>query len=204
MSEVALAKLDNFNTVDEMRGLAQTLIDGKMIPTALNTPEKVISVIQLGRELGLGAVSSLNNIHNIQGRTTLSVHAISALLYKAGVAYKVVKDFETFEKPKVGEDGEITTTKDIETVIRFYRMWNGQVIENDIRYTWSEAAMAGLTVKDNWRKMPKIMLRSRCLTIGARFCGPDFMVGMYETAEWAEVKNTPIEVNEEGEVIVIG
>jgi hypothetical protein len=138
-----------------MRGLAQTLISGGMIPSGLNTPEKVISVIQLGRELGLGAVSSLNNIHNIHGRTTLSVHAISALLYKAGVAYKIMKDFEKYEKPKVQEDGSIGTQTDVETVIRFYRMWNGQVIENDIRYTWSEAQAAGLTTKDNWKKMPR-------------------------------------------------
>jgi hypothetical protein len=201
--QVAIAKLDNFSTVNEMHGLAQTLIDGKMIPTSLNTPEKVISVIQLGRELGLGAVSSLNNIHNIQGRTTLSVHAISALLYKAGVAYKILKDFEQFDKPKIEADGSISTVKDIETIIRFYRKWNGETIENDIRFTWSEAQLAGLTTKDNWKKMPKIMMRSRCLTIGARFCGPDFMVGMYEASEWADVKNVPITLDEEGEIISI-
>jgi len=46
------------------------------------------------------------------------------------------------------------------------------------------------------------MLRSRALSIGARFVAPHAMLGMYETSEWADVVNIDsIEIDEDGEII---
>lgn len=188
-----VTKLDNFGSVEEMSKYAATLIESKLVPKSLSTPEKVITVILQGKELGFDPVTSLNNIHNIQGRATLSVHAIAALLKKAGISYKLIKDAET-----VGEGDDL----DIVTTIRFYERFGNQIIENDISYSIKEAKKAGLMIKDNWKRMPKIMLRSRALAIGARFVAPHALLGVYETAEWADVQNVKYTVNEEGTVSI--
>lgn len=60
----------------------------------------------------------------------------------------------------------------------------------------------GLTEKDNWKKMPKIMLYTRCLAIGARRVAADAILGMYETSEWADVVGQNYTLVE-GEVKVI-
>lgn len=202
---VELTKFDGFQTVEEMLNLATLLIKTKLIPTTLKQPEQVVAVILQGKELGFDAVTSLNNIHNIQGRATLSVHAIAALLKKAGYTYKLiedgvfVKEDGTFDRSKV----EGTAYKDRRTTIRFYENFNGTIIENDISFTLKEAKDQELLGKSNWKKMQLIMLRSRTLAIGARFVAPHALLGMYEAAEWADVKNVDMLLDDEGAVIEI-
>lgn len=203
--EGKLARLDEFKTVGDMLNYAEVLIRSNLVPKTLTRPEQVVTVIQQGRELGFGAITSLNNIHNIKNKATLSVHAIGALLKKAGIKYKIIKDYEDYisysdtekdanNNPKILGRTKITT-------IRFYEKFGNTVIENDMSYTWGEATVAGLVTKDNWIKMPKIMLRNRCLAIGARFVAPDALLGMYETSELAEVEGVDLKLDDEGKVI---
>jgi hypothetical protein len=165
----------------------------------LKTPEAVVAVILQGKELGFGPITSVNNINNIQGKPTLNVHAIAAKLSQSGIAYQLIKDFEAETTVKDGE----TTITDRVTTFRFLKMWNGRVLENEVSYRWSEAVKAGYTTKDNWVKMPRIMLRTRALTIGARLVAPEAILGLYETSEMADVTGLNYSVTEEGEVTVI-
>lgn len=190
-------KLAGFKTSTEALGFANLLITSKLVPPAFKTPEAVVAVILQGRELGFGPVTSLNNINNIQGKPTLNVHAIAAKLATAGVAYQLIQDYAPVYKPGTEELIDRVTT------FRFYKKWHGETITNEVSYHWSEAAKAGLTTKDNWTKMPRIMLRARCLAVGARLAAPEALLGLYETSEWADVTNTPYEVTDEGEVTII-
>lgn len=192
-NESTITKIEGFGSIEEMKKYADTLIKSNLVPKSLNTPEKVITVVLQGKELGFDPITSLSNIHNIQGKPTLSVHAIAALLKKAGITYKLMKDAE-----RVGEGEDL----DVVTTIRFYERFGNEIITNDISYSYKEAKKAGLLLKDNWQRMLKIMLRTRCLAIGARFVAPHALLGLYETAEWADVKNMSYTVDEEGEVIL--
>lgn len=74
-------------------------------------PKDAMVAILFGRELGMSPMISLTNIYPIQGRGTLSVHMINALLQRAGVVVEVIRDYE----PCVyfgfkGDDGKILTT----------------------------------------------------------------------------------------------
>ena len=194
-----IAKLDNFRTVEDMLGLAKTLIDSKLVPPTLRTPEMVVTVIQQGRELGFGAVTSINNIHNIQGKPCLSVHAINAKLAQKGIKIKTLKDFEI---QKEGESVDAVTT------IRFYvplekPINNSFYLEEDVTFKWSQAVDMGLTSKDNWKKMKSIMLWNRCLSIGARRVAADSLLGLYEITELADSLNVPYNITEEGTVTIL-
>lgn len=191
-------KFSHFENTDQALAFAEVLINSKLVPPSLKTPEAVVAVILQGRELGFGPVTSVNNINNIQGKPTLSIHAMTAKISQAGIVYQVIKDFEDITAIKDGEEKIV----DRVTVIRFFKKWNGQIITNDISYHWSEAAKSGYTTKDNWQKMPRIMLRNRCLAIGARFVCPEAILGLYETAELADAKGVNYETTEDGVVIL--
>lgn len=193
--ENKLTKFDEFNNIEEMLQLADHLIQSGLIPNSLNTPEKVVAIIQQGKELGFKAMTSLNNLHNIQGKVVLSIHAIAALLKQSNVRYTIIKDCEPI-KDKDGKNVNYITT------IEFLESWEGQIIKNQISYTLKEASKAGLATKENWQKMMPIMLRTRCLAIGARFVAPHALLGLYEAAEFADFKDISYEVNEEGEVTI--
>ncbi len=199
--EQALTKLDKFSSVEQMRSYCQYLIDGKLIPTSLRTPDAVMSVVLMGKELGFDPLASLSNIVVIQGRPTLGIHAIGALLRKSGAASRTMEDFV----PIMGEVGTDKEGKvvDYRTTIRFYRPYRDMVLEEDTSFTWKEATKMGLTDKDNWKRMPKVMLYSRCFSLGARRVAPDAMLGLYETAEAAEFSGQKHMVTEDGEVTVI-
>lgn len=198
-SSSTVSKIDNFNSMEEMLQTAEKLIKSNFLPRALNTPEKAVAVILSGRELGFKAMAAIRNVHVIQGQTALSVHAIGALLKSAGIKYELIEDCI-----KIDADGNPTddpkAVKDIRTTIRFYEKFGNEVIKNDMSFRYSEAKQQGLDGKDNWQRMLRIMMRNRCLAIGARFVAPDAFLGMYTADEMADFKNVQYEVKEDGSV----
>jgi hypothetical protein len=201
VKETGIAKIDNFTSIEDMLGLAKTLIDSKFVPSALKTAENVVAVILQGKELGFGAMTSLSNINIISGKPTLSVHAINAKLAQRGIKIKTLKDFEKV----LNAEGKAV---DMITTIRFYVPLavpiNGEnYLVEDCSFTWKEATSMGLATKDNWVKMPKVMMWTRCLSMGARRVAADSLLGMYETSEWADLREQKYNITEEGEVTVI-
>ena len=54
-------------------------------------------------------------------------------------------------------------------------------------YTWDDATLAGLTSKDNWKRMPKEMLRARCASGGIRMSYPACLNNMYSIEEAQDI-----------------
>lgn len=199
--EQAIAKLDDFSNMPELLSYAQTLLNSKLLPTSLKTAEAVATVCITGKELGMGPMAALSNVVVISGRPSLGVHAIGALLRKAGAATQTLEDFV----PVMGLEGTEQEGKvvDYRTTIRFMRPYRDRIIEEDVSFTWKDATKMGLTEKPTWKSMPKIMTWSRCLSIGARRCVPDALLGMFEVAEVADFSNQPYKVDEHGEVTLL-
>ena len=197
-----VAKFNHFSNVDEVMQFAVHMIGTGFLPKAYDKPEKVMSAIVQGRELGVDALTAINNIHVIQGKPTLSVHLIAALLAKNNIAWELVKDCEkVFDENEKDETGK-PKLLDIVTTIRFYRKWEDRVIENDFSFTFKEAKAQDLTTKDNWKRMLKIMMRTRCLTLGARFVAPEAILGLYETGEAADFSGKTYDIDAEGNAII--
>jgi hypothetical protein len=214
-NNVELTKIDNFKSVEDMLAFADYLIKGKLIPNTLNTPEKVVTVVQQGRELGIGAVSALNNLHNIQGKVAIGVHLYTALARaRAGIDWELINDCDyifpdgfinPFTSSELAKEHGGTPIDKI-CKIKFYRYNKvlDRVISNTLSFTIGEATKQGLMEKDNWKKMGNIMLRSRTLVLGIRFVGSDtFMGGLYETSEMLDSMGKSYDVDNTGEVINI-
>jgi hypothetical protein len=205
-AERALTKLEGFQSVEEMKKWATTIIDSGLLPNSITEPEQVITIVQHGKELGLSPHVAINNINVISGRPTLSSTIIGALLKRKGIEWVWDEDFAMIKdeenKVKVAPDG----APDRRTTIHFF--WKSdvtdRVMETTFSVTWAQYVIAGLTDKSNWKKLPKHMLRARCLSEACRALWPDVLSGFYTDLEIADSTNQDIDVvlNEDGEVIL--
>jgi hypothetical protein len=175
----------------------QDLLDGGAIPSNLDSKEKIVTVIQHGRELGLDPVTSLGGIHVIKGRTVISSAILGALLKRNGYEFIFTKDFdkeEAADNPK--------------TEVTLY--WVSKTLNREMcatfSVTWKEMSLAGYTTKDNWAKYPKNMMRARCLAYAVRAIAPEVLLGVYSDTELVDaMPNTGkrVTIDEEGETVVI-
>lgn len=101
---VRTAELVNFGSLKELRSWGEEIAKAGFTP--LKTGSAVMAAVLAGRELGLQPMFSANNIHPINGRATLGVHAITKLLLEAGVKIEVLRDYEPcVDFVMKGEDG---------------------------------------------------------------------------------------------------
>jgi len=102
---------------------------------------------------------------------------MGSLLKEAGVEYNFVKDHE------VEDSGRIVTEVEMEFISKV----TGKPKKLYFAYTWGQATAAGYTKKDNWTRMPKEMLRARCLTGAVRTYFPEVLMkgasGLYTDVE---------------------
>src|SRR5262245_36753582 len=78
---------------------AASLVKSGFLPKDVNTPEKALAIILLGRELGIGEMTALNNINVIQGKPTVPPQLMLALINRT-------KELEYIE---VTDDGKAAT-----------------------------------------------------------------------------------------------
>jgi len=148
--------------------VASILLRSGMAPQHYKTPEQVLGAVLYGRELGFSPIRALQAIDVIQGKPTLSAAGLKALAIQHGGQFKTV------------EWDEKVCTLEIS---------RGDWKEN-VTFTWAEAERAGLTTKDNWKRMPKPMLYARCVSTGIRNMFTDVIGGLYSSEEMRDV--TPV------------
>jgi hypothetical protein len=197
--DAMVVKLDNIETLDQMMIYTQKLVDSNILP--FSSPEKALVAYQTGKELGLGIITAMNNIHVISGKPSLSVHAALALGKKANVVLETVEDYEVYEVEFEDKEGNKKKASTRRTTIIFHHMWNGVHMKEKMSFTMADAKKAGWADKDNWKKMPKIMLWNRTAVIGIRRVAPDALLGMYEASEVADFSNVTIDLDAEGNPI---
>lgn len=146
--------------------LATILVNSRLLPRSLGTPEAAFTVIMAGRELGLTAMQSLRSLHVIEGKPVMSSDLMMALCLRSPLCerFALVESTDavaTYEAKRAGQEP-----------VR-------------LSFTAKQAEAAGLLNKDNWKKFRAAMLRARCISALARIVFADLMLGVYETDEIA-------------------
>lgn len=195
---LSLAKLDGFNSLADVEATASVLIKSGLLPDALDTWQKVALVVMRGREIGFGAITSVENIFVINNRTTISVHGINAKIKELGIAHRTIRDYEMVQKENPNKPGDMVTdfVTEIE-FIRYYPLIKEVVRERSI-FSFNDAKRADLTDKKPWKQYPKQQVWNRCFVFGARRVAADALLGMMETSEWADKENIDYNINAEG------
>lgn len=161
----------------EMQNQAKTLVASGLLPEAIKRPEQAIAIMQKGAELGIPPMQAFSHIHIIKGKPTMSAELMLAQIYK-GCPNAVINYLELDEKKCV-----IEAIRPGHKPARF-------------GFSMGDAEKAGLLSNQTWKKYPRAMLRSRCISEMARSLFPDCISGVSYTAE--ELGAT---VNDEGEVL---
>lgn len=125
---------------------------------------KALVVAMKGRELGIPMMQAFSSIHVIKGKPAMSAELMLALIYRTHPAAIV----------------NFTKLNDQECCISAQRP---RGTFTDFKFTIDDARSAGLLSNDVWRKYPRAMLRSRCITEMARTLFPDAILGVSYTPE---------------------
>lgn len=146
----------------ELLALAEHLVPTRFLPDHIKTAGQAVAIILTGRELGMGPMRSLRSLQLVKGKVVESADS-QLSRFKADGGHAVWL--------------ELTDKK----AVLFLRHPNGD--EHTETFTIEDAAKAGLTGGDNWRKYPKAMLRSRAITAGLKSVGWEGGVGAYDPEE---------------------
>lgn len=163
---------------EAMRAVAKEIAKTEFVPKELRgRPEAVLAAIMAGREIGIGPMEALRQIHIIDGRPVFSASLMLSLMRRGGLA--ILRSESTMEH----------------AFIHAVRRDTGE--EAEVEWTYAEAeqivsAKGGrLVEKDNWKNYRADMLWARCVGRLARRLGSDLLGGMVysseEVADWEEI-----------------
>jgi len=138
----------------------------------LGKPENILLAIQMGSEIGLAPMQSLQNISVINGRPAVWGDAMLGLCRQSPVCRDVVERFE----------GEGKTL----TAICIAKRAGAEPIER--RFSMDDADRAGLANKPGtWQQYPKRMLQMRARGFALRDAFPDVLRGLISAEEAEDI-----------------
>ena len=122
---------------------------------------QVCTKVLAGREMGYGPFASVQGIHIIQGKPSISANLMAAAVKGSG-----------------RYDYRVRSMGDAEVAIEFFEVVNGKRESLGMSsYTIKEASAAGLTGNPTWKKFPRNMLFARALSNDVRWYCPDVFSG---------------------------
>ncbi len=180
-------------TMDQMYRFAQYVVAGRLAPKGLETAEAIVVALQMGYELGLEPMQSIQNIAVINGRPCVWGDAVKGLVISARGVHGLPVCVEWEEK----EIGDEPTDRSKLTGYPDSYGWEitslraGQKEPIVRAFTVAEAKLAklwGNEKKDPWLKYPSQMLRNRAATFNARVNFPDVLKGLHTVEEMRDVE----------------
>lgn len=150
--------------VADQMSLLRAFIASKLLPPHIKTPEQALTIVEIGREIGLPRIASLRTIILINGMPTVTPAMMIALAHRR----KLIADYH-IEKS--------------DTVATFTVLRNGMTTPHVEKFTWNDAVKLGLSTKDNYRKQPKVMMGWRAISAAMRIVFPDVIFGLYTPEE---------------------
>lgn len=176
---------------------ADLLVKSKLVP--FKTAAEAVIAMQFAGDLQLPGILGTTLINVISGKPSLNAYGIGALIKGKKHYYCLTKDCE--ECQYMGKKDLIT---EITALRADEKMTDdvGKPVKHVIRYYWSEAVAAGLTTKDTWKKYPRDMMYSRCMSRMGRQVFPDVTTGCYLPDELEDKFN--IRYTEDGHIIKDG
>lgn len=200
-----LAVLDKIATPEEY----EIILKSGAIPSSLDTPQKLMTVVQMGKELGMQPMTAISNINIIKGRAVIASAMLGALLKNrvdrygnpAPVEFEYTKDYVV----ELDADGDEKIITELELTYISEVTKNVKTLRHSI--SWGQMELAGYTTKDNWAKYPKEMMRARCMAYAVRALFPEILLGKYIDTEIVDSLDNDeeyrVDMTEDGDVVVL-
>lgn len=137
----------------------------------VKTPEQAMSLMLIAQAEGMHPAIAARDYHIIDGKPALKADAMMARFQQAGGKVRWIKNENT------------------EVSAEFSHPAGGTVV---ITWTMADAERAGFAGKQNWKKFPRQMLRSRVVSEGIRTVYPGVVIGVYTPEEVQDFDDRPV------------
>jgi len=169
--------------MDGLWRTAQAVAKSGLAPKGIDTPEAVFVAMEMGLELGLPLMASLQNIAVVNGRPTLWGDSQLAVVRATGELEEFLEWYEVGGKRIARNPSEFTDTT--AAVCRVKR--RGMEV-SETAFAVSDAKRAGLWGKAGpWSQYPARMLKFRARSFGLRDQFGDALRGLLSTEEAQDV-----------------
>jgi hypothetical protein len=166
----------SLTTLDEMWRFAQYVASSGLAPKGVESPQAILVALQMGAEVGLTPMASLQNIAVINGRPSLWGDAMLAVCQGSGMF-----DFESFKEDWSGEKEDFGCTCTVR------RLPNGAPTTRT--FTVADARKAGLWDKTGpWKTSPRRMLQMRARSFALRDTFSDILRGFHCAEEVMDIE----------------
>ncbi|MBS1103562.1 recombinase RecT [Gluconobacter sp. Dm-62] len=161
------------NSFNELMRFAEIAAGSGMVPKDyMGKPSAILIAVQMGSELGLAPMQSMQNIAVINGRPSVWGDALLGLVKASPVCDDVVETLE-------GEGDKMTA------ICVAKRKGKSPV---EARFSVQDAKDAGLWSKPGpWKQYPKRMLQMRARGFALRDAFPDVLRGLITAEEAADI-----------------
>jgi len=169
------------STIEAMFAFGKCVLASRLAPKDFDTLEKVVIALQIGAEVGLLPMQSLQSIAVINGRPSIWGDAVPGLVIASGLQASY-KEERMGDKPypDPGYGWRITTL----------RVGSADPVVTE--FTVADAKRAGLLDKQGpWKQYPDRMLKNRARTFNARDNFPDVLKGLHTADELENIPAAP-------------
>ena len=164
-------------SLDDYWRFATAVTRSGMAPKGVDTPDALVVAMQLGAELGLSPMASVQNIAVINGRPSVWGDAMLAICQGSGLF-----DDASFTEELIGTPMSDNWTG----VCTCRRFGNGKLVRRGFSVT--QAKRAGLWGKRGpWTEYPQRMLQMRARSWALRDCFADVLKGVYTREEARDI-----------------
>lgn len=171
-----------FDIAPKAWDIAEKIARTSSVPAAFRgKPDEIMATILVGHELNLSAMTSLQQIHVIEGRPTLSAQLMVGVVMSHG--HEIWVDDDASNNSRVTVCGQRKGSTHVQRVT----------------WTMDDAKAAGLAGKQNWRKYQRQMLTARARAEMCRLLAPDVLAGIAYSREEVEdgfIFDEPVEETE--------
>ncbi len=148
--------------LEDLYRVATAFCASGLMPKGMNRPEQVMVAAQMGMEMGLTLMQSVQNIAVVNGRPSLWGDMPLALVKRSNL-------LEYINEEIVNEGDNLTARCTV-------KRKNDQEIVRT--FSWQDAVRAKLTGKDVWKNYPKRMLQMRARSWALKDLFPDVIRGV--------------------------
>lgn len=168
-----LAVSDGVNYTGDLNSLSVQIVQSGLF-SAVNTPEKALTLMMLAKSQGLHVMKALQIYHLIQSRVKLPDGSFGSVVTPTLKADYVLARF-------LESGGTVEWTEFTDTSVTGVFATKERKIT--VQWTIEMANRAGYTQTyenkpGNWQKRPRVMLSKRCITEALRLIDPGIFMGM--------------------------
>ena len=145
--------------------------------------------IDLGESMGLSPAEAMTGIDLIQGRVAISANIRAARMQRAGFSWDILQLDDKGCRLSLKYKGQQLYREDVDEK-------TGEVTKSPavVSFTEADAARAGLSSKDNYKKNPRNMFFARAITNAQRWYAPGILsVNILSTEEAMDLSSIDLE-----------